>query len=361
MSEEKKDNNFLDGHAELLNSIKKPEATPEAAEETKPTEEPEVEAVQETAEAPTEEVEVSEETVEEAEVESAEEPVTEEAAAEVSEEEEAPVEEPAAEETVEEEEAPVEEPAAEETVEEEEVTEQHVVAEVPPVVEEVPVKEPKPKKKPATPAEAKKQKHDALEKAEVKEVLTFINKYVKPAAVGIVAVCIVFLAINLMKSNKAKKVAEADAALASAGTVAEYQAVIDSYGSTPSAPLALLGLASEKFNSGDIAGAGSAYSEFLSKYPDHEMALQVEFSRIKCLEAQGNLNEAAAQFLNFKTNHADSHLAPVALLNAARCKETAGDLAGAKQVYEDVVGMYPDTMWSREAEAMLNIVEAKIK
>lgn len=367
MSEEKKDDNFLDGHAELLSSIKKKNADAEAAEEAAPVveETPEASAAEETAPVQ-QEPEAAEEkpAPEPAEVEEPEVPTIEETPVP----EPVEVEEPDAvaeeveptakeEETVTEEPVETEEPA----IGEDEVTEQHLIAEVPPVVEEVPVKKPKPKKKPATPEEAKKQKHDALEHAEVKEVLGFINKYVKPAGFIIVAVCIVFLGFSFIQNGKAKKLAEADNLLTSAKTAADYQHVLDNYGNTPSAPLAMLGLAQKKFNKGDVAGAEALYGEFLNTYAKHQNALQAKLNKINCIEAQGRFEDAAGQYAAFQSSHEKSHLAPVALMGAARCRESAGDLTGAKQAYEDLIAFYEDTGWVQEAAARLSIVNAKIK
>lgn len=333
MSEEKNDTNFLNGHAELLSSIKKKDDTPESVKEPAPvTEETPVTAAEEASITP--------------EAEITEEPATEQEPVEAEDVQE-PADEP----------LPVE--AAE--PKEEEVTEQHLIAEVPPVVEEVPVRKPKPKKKPATPVEAKKQKHDALEQAEVKEVLVFINKYVKPAAYAVVAICIVFLGLSLAKNNKAKKFSEADNLLTSAKSAADYQYVLDNFNNTPSAPLAMLGLAQKTFNAGDIAGAESLYGEFLKTYAKHEMALQAELTRINCIEAQERFTEAADQYKAFQEAHAKSHLAPVALMGAARCKESAGDLAGARQAYEDVSTFYEGSSWEQEAIGRLNIINAKSK
>ncbi|MDH3981573.1 MAG: tetratricopeptide repeat protein, partial [Kiritimatiellaceae bacterium] len=257
---------------------------------------------------------------------------------------------------------PTAEPVKEKApAEEPEVVVTNPIPEVPPVVRTTAAKEPPPKKKPTSPAEAKKIQHEELEQAEVKEVLNFINKYVKPTGVVVAVICIFVLANSFVKGTRQKTEAKADAALMDAKTAADYQAIMDNYSKTPSAPLALLGLAQEKFNTGDVAGAEGLYADFMGKYAKHEMAAQAEFNRITCKEAQGKYADAGKLYGDFKNNHPDSHLAPVALLSKARCLEATHNFTDAKVVYENVITFYPQSGWSQTAEANLRVVESKIK
>ncbi len=315
MSEEKKEqDDFLSGHEALLNSInKKPDEpeTPEAEAEAKAkAEEPAAEA---------------------AETDAAEEPAAE-------------ADEPA-------------EPAAE--TEEPEIVDQAVVAEVPPVVTETPAKPAPKKKKPATHAEAAKQRHEAVEQAEVKEVLKFFNKYIKPAAAVLMVICIAVIAVSAVRSSGIKKAAAADNALMQARTAADYEAILKNYGSTPSAPLALLGLASQKFSQREISEAADLYAEFIKKYPKHENAVQAAYNQINCIEAAGQYAEAAAAYGEFRAKNEESRFAPQALLDQGRCLEKLVRFAEAKQVYEDVIAYYPDTGWAQLAQNNITILNSK--
>lgn len=215
--------------------------------------------------------------------------------------------------------------------------------------------------------DADKQRHEvmlkqqALKQQEVEEVLGFLQKYSKPATIAIVAVCALFLADRLLKNSRANKERKADAALLDARTAADYQAILDDFGSTPSAPLALMGLALERFNAGQVQDAVGLYGDFSKKYPQHELAEQAEFNQITCKEALGQTGDAHLLYGEFAKKHADSHLAPVALIAQARCLESLSLPAEAKQVYEDVITYHPGTGWSRMAEASLKVVEAKLK
>lgn len=359
MTEENKNDtpeqqDFLSGHEELLKSIKKDEP------EQKETEIAPEEVVEETVPAPeaeTESVE-KEEPVAEPEVKIEEEPTEEEASATEPE--------------------PIPEP--EPVIEPEPVAEPEPIEEPEPVVEEpVKAEESKPVPAPAKPKKKKKAKpahsernqqekqrheellkHQALEQQEVKEVLNFFKKYVKPAAIGIAVVCILVLANNFFKSNRLKKEAKADAALAQARTAADFQAVLDNYGSTPSAPLAMMGLAMENFNAGQVDQAAELYATFLNKYGRHEMAVQAEFNAITCKEAKDQYGDAHLLYGAFEKSNKGSHLAPMALLGKARCLMALEQYAEAKQVYEDIITFYPESGWSQAAEGKLVQIENKL-
>lgn len=204
-------------------------------------------------------------------------------------------------------------------------------------------------------------KKQSLEQQEVKEVLNFIKKYAKPAVTVVLVVCAFFLVNRYFKSSRIQKEAKADAALMQAYSASDYQAILDDYGSSPSAPLALMGLARQTFNAGQYDEADALYGTFLKKYDKHEMAAQAEFNQITCREAKGQLGEAHLLYGEFVMNHKDSYLAPLAMISQARCLESLSLLADAKQVYEDLVFTYPGSSWAQMAEANLTVVESKLK
>jgi TolA-binding protein len=201
----------------------------------------------------------------------------------------------------------------------------------------------------------------ALSQHEVKEVLTVIQKYAKPTVITILAICAFFLIDRYLKSSKVAKAAKADAALMSARNTSDYQTILDDYGSTSAAPLAMMGLALGKFNAGQFDEAEALYDQFLKKHGKHEMALQAEFNKITCREAKGQLGDAHTLYGKFVDEHKNSYLAPVALMGQARCLETMGQFEDAKRAYEDLITFYPGSSWSQLAEANLTVVESKLK
>lgn len=199
-------------------------------------------------------------------------------------------------------------------------------------------------------------KQQALEQKEVKEVLVFLRKYAKPAGIAIIVICVIMLSDKFFKAQRHKKEAAADTALMDARNAEDLQEVVDTYGSTPTAPLALMELAREKFNAGQFDEAEELYTRFTKKHGDHELAAQAELNLITCKEAKGQLGEAHLLYGGFAKKHAGSFLAPSAMMGRARCLE-ALDLQDEAQIaYEDIMVNFPETIWSRVAEANLKVV-----
>lgn len=203
--------------------------------------------------------------------------------------------------------------------------------------------------------------HQALEEAEVKEFLNLIIKYAKPVVITIVIICAFFLTNSFFRNNRLQKESRADTALMQANTAADFQAVLDDFGATPSAPLAMMELARKKFNAGEIDEADALYGKFLKKYKKHEMAPQARLNQITCIESKGEPQDAANQFGAFATEHNTTLLAPVALLSQARCLEELSKFDEAKQAYEDLIINHPNSNWTQDAERRLKMIQSKLK
>lgn len=204
-------------------------------------------------------------------------------------------------------------------------------------------------------------KKQELEQNEVKEVLNVIRKYAVPVAIVIVSVCAYFLVNRYFVSARLKKEAKADALLVNAMGPEDYETILDKYGSTPSAPIAMLNLAMSKFSDGDYDAAQELYKRFLKKHDDHEMALQAELNAITCREAKGEYSEAHLLYGDFIVSHATSYLAPVAMLRQAGCLEAMGNPAEAVRTYEDLVVNYPGSSWANLAETKMSVINSKLK
>jgi TolA-binding protein len=196
----------------------------------------------------------------------------------------------------------------------------------------------------------------ALKQQEVTEVLVFIQKYAKPAAIVVIAVCAIILADRLFKSQRHKKEARADAALMQARSAQDLQAVVDDYASTPAAPIALMGLAREKFNAGLFDEADALYATFTKKHGDHELAAQAELNLIACKEAKGQFGDAHLLFGEFAKKHKGSYLEPAALMGRARCLEALDQLDEAQITYEDIIVNFPESSWAQLAESNLKMI-----
>jgi TolA-binding protein len=202
-------------------------------------------------------------------------------------------------------------------------------------------------------------KQQALEQSEVKEVLVFLRKYAKPAAVVIGLVCFFVLVDRSLKARRYRKEAAADAALLEANTADDLQKIVDEYAATPSGPVALMELARKKFNNGRIDEAEALYNRFTEKHAGHELALQAKLNLITCKEAKSRFGEAHLLYGQFARENAESFLVPAAMLGQARCLEALDELDEAQIVYEDIIVHFPETGWSQTAEANLKTVLSK--
>ncbi len=322
---------FLSDHEDLLNSINVKAETP--------ADQPE--AVEPVEEAPEEQPETVEKTPEitaaEEEAPAVESPVIEEPAPETTPE---PAEEP-----------PVAEPLPE--------TRKPATTAGPNKLGGKKKKKKTPVQSQHSPQHEEQLKKQALEQTEVKEVLNFLLKYAKPAIIAIVAICALFLVNSFFRNTRLNKDADADAALVQAGSMEALQEVVDKYASTPTGPFALMSLARDKFQAGQVDEAEVLYTRFTEKHGRHELAAQAELNLITCKETKGQLDEAQALYGTFEKSHETSFLAPVALMNQARCLEALNRLEEARIAYEDIGAKYPT--WAGPADAKLKVLLGKIK
>ena len=201
-------------------------------------------------------------------------------------------------------------------------------------------------------------KRQALEQQEVTEVLVFIRKYAKPAAIVLVLICAIVLVDKAFKAKRYTKETNADSALMNAKSMEDLQQILDKYGNTPSAPAALIGLAREKFNEGNIDEAEALYTQFCNKYNNHELALQAELNLISCIEAKGQRDEAQELYTAFSADNPESYLVPMALIGKARCLETLGRIDEAQITYEDLIVNFSTGNWAQLAQAKLDTLLA---
>ena len=72
-----------------------------------------------------------------------------------------------------------------------------------------------------------------------------------------------------------------------------------------------------------------------------------------CLEAQGQLQEAAAKYQEFATAHPGSVQAALALWEVARCYEQLDDHAARKEILEQIIREYAKLPLAAQARTVL--------
>ena len=204
-----------------------------------------------------------------------------------------------------------------------------------------------------TPQHDDLQKKQTLEEHEVKEVLGFLKRYSKLIGTGVVAAIITVLVSRGVAHHQASSMTQAEELLLSAQTPQQLEEVVNKYGSTPTAPVALLDLAKTFFNAGETVQAREQYNRFLKKYKNNDLRPTAELGLAYCTEADGDFAGAATQFAEFSEKHSTSYLHPLAVLSVARCMEQAGRTDEARIVLEDFLAENAGTPWAGSAEVAL--------
>jgi predicted negative regulator of RcsB-dependent stress response len=192
-----------------------------------------------------------------------------------------------------------------------------------------------------------------LEQSEVTEVLNFFKKYGKMIGYGISALVIIFAISTFAKAKRHQANAAAGQLLMIASTDDAFQQIIDNYGQTSAAPGALLALARSAYNKGAYETAQTAYNDFLKKYSSHDMAGIAAYGQAACLEAQNNLEAAAAEYQKTADEYPGSFVVPMALLNQGNVLVQLGKTADAIIAYENTVAADPSGTWRAQAQNKL--------
>ena len=178
----------------------------------------------------------------------------------------------------------------------------------------------------------------------------------------VAAICaVVVVGGRMVKSRRTQGVADASAQLTAARSLQDLEAIVADYGSTPSAPLAVLQLGKAAYDAGDYARATTQYESFLDRYAKHELASVAHVGLIQCQEARGELPAAEAAFKAFASDNPDHFLAVQAVLGQARCLEQMGRFDDARVVFENIVATRGDSVWADHAAQMLETLEDRLE
>lgn len=136
------------------------------------------------------------------------------------------------------------------------------------------------------------------------------------------------------------------------GNIAQAQQQLDtiekSYGSTTAAPYATL-------TKGDILYAQEKFKEAEAEYAkvinNRELGPFAAYNVGKCKEAAGDLAGAQVQYSDFLAKYPDHFVAPEAHVSLARLQEMTGAADLAKATYEKIALLYPETTWAMLARA----------
>jgi predicted negative regulator of RcsB-dependent stress response len=196
---------------------------------------------------------------------------------------------------------------------------------------------------------------------ELEQVKAFWRDHGTHITIAAAVIAVAVFGSNLYRSHKRRALADASAQLAAARSTQDLEAIVADYGSTPSAPLALLQLGKAAYDMGDYNGAMAHYENFAARYDDHELASVAEVGLIHCREARGELQAAEAAFKAFAAADPAHFLAATAELGQARCLEQLGRFDDARIIYENMVANRGDSMWGDRAAEQLETLDDRIE
>ena len=130
----------------------------------------------------------------------------------------------------------------------------------------------------------------------------------------------------------------------------QLAAIEANYGSTSAAPYASMTKGDIFFAQNKFKEAGEQYTKVLN---DKELGAFASYNLGKCKEAAGDLAGAQAQYSDFLSKTPEHYIAPEVHASLARSQELAGAKDLAKLSYEKISLLYPDTTWAMMAKARL--------
>jgi predicted negative regulator of RcsB-dependent stress response len=197
--------------------------------------------------------------------------------------------------------------------------------------------------------------------AEVADAMTWVREYGVSAGIGIAVAVALALGIVLYRQQQSRTTARAAEILMNAKSADEMQQVVDQYGKTPSAPLALISMAGERFHEGRYDVAMAQYQQFLATYPDHPLRFAAQLGQAYCREALELWDAALEGYRTFAERNADHLLAPMAKFGEARVLAQMGQRQDAAAIYQAYVEGEENAPWRAQAQTALLYLEKDMR
>jgi tetratricopeptide (TPR) repeat protein len=202
---------------------------------------------------------------------------------------------------------------------------------------------------------------------------TAARVYWKPFAIGAGVIVLALVVVMVTRSARrgaestaAEELAQAQMQLWTEGEGNAHRAVeladrlIAESPGTRSGKIANLVRADALLQQNDSEGALASYRTYLAKDTgDPVLRRSAERGVAVTLENTGKFAEAAAAYLKLAETETRPAVLVPDLMSAARCREQAGDWAGAKELYERVLAKYAAE--TQAADAKLRLAEVKVR
>lgn len=188
-----------------------------------------------------------------------------------------------------------------------------------------------------------------------------LKNYASHILTGVLVVAAIGIVAYRYFGSSATGNQDAATKLFSAKSPTDIESVISKNPSAPITPIAILKLAKLTFNEGKYDMALSKYTEFKTRFPQHEMIGVAEMGRLHCLEARSQTEEALTGFTAFATTQTNHFLYAEAVLGRARCLEQLGRAKEAIAVYDDFIVAHPKSAWTTKIEDLASALKRKME
>ncbi len=108
------------------------------------------------------------------------------------------------------------------------------------------------------------------------------------------------------------------------------------------------------------AGSIEKYKAIIERNRVRPLIPMATIGLAKAYEATNALDKAVETYQNFTSAHADHFALPQAYESLARLYEAKGDQSKSKEFLERVRVLYPESIWSRHAEAKLKVFSSQL-
>lgn len=186
---------------------------------------------------------------------------------------------------------------------------------------------------------------------ELKELSDWWERHGNLVSTVLLVAAVAVVGARFWKARAASRAEQAAAAVASANSLEDLEAVARDYAGTAEAPVAILRAASRLCRQGEYEAARERYTDFLRRHASHELAPVARLGAAFADEALNHFDTALAAYdRHLADAGADDYLAPVATLGKARCLALLGKVDEARTVIDQFTADKSGTEWAVHAD-----------
>ena len=135
--------------------------------------------------------------------------------------------------------------------------------------------------------------------------------------------------------------------------------VENKYSSRPEADFAIYTKGDIYFSQGLYKEAAAEYEKILKRNTHKDILPYAAFSLAKSYQAMGDYDTSVIKFKDFIAAWSDHFLCGQAYMSLGHIYTKKGDWPAAKEIYEKVTVLFPDTGWAQEAKVKLSVIPSK--